>query len=386
MTEFIDNDIQTYDSENNRVICIDELNELIKNPYTRSHTVVFRNSLNKKLQGSCIEEAYENYITMADSLKEHLGGKFNFYKCGSVKKMALYEFFNSTKAVQPEEIKATEAQWINDSSHGALMYWEAYKGEVHEYDVNSRYPHVMQRNQHYFPIREGEYKTIDEIDPSNVENGLYKCSITKHDDKPYKLFRFNPKNSYTHLDIKVAIKYGLKIEMIMNGQPNILFYSKDKLMNGAYLFKNFVDELYELKQQKVNGAKDILNTLWGALSETNHFNHSIETDVETHIDDANITRINCDDTIKIRCTYYNKKEFKTNWGRIKPFVLSYARCQMFWSFQQFEKYIVYMHTDGFLLKDGSHDLKLSDALGGLKLEGVFNVNIIGFNKKNKTKK
>ena len=70
--------------------------------------------------------------------------------------MALYEFSNSTKAVQPDEINSTEAQWINDSSHGALMYWEAYKGEVHEYDVNSRYPHVMQKNQHYFPIREGE--------------------------------------------------------------------------------------------------------------------------------------------------------------------------------------------------------------------------------------
>ena len=87
----------------------------------------------------------------------------------------------------------------------------------------------------------------------------------------------------------------------MNGQPNFLFYSKDKLMNGAYLFKNFVDELYELKQQKVNGAKDILNTLWGGLTETMHYNHSIETYKETHIDDANITRINCDDKINIRC-------------------------------------------------------------------------------------
>ena len=59
---------------------------------------------------------------------------------------------------------------------------------------------------------------------------------------------------------------------------------------------------------------------------------------------------------------------------------------MFWSFQQFEKYIVYMHTDGMSFRDGSHDIKLSDALGGLKFEGVYDVNIIGFNKKNKTKK
>ena len=43
-----------------------------------------------------------------------------------------------------------------------------------------------------------------------------------------------------------------------------------------------------------------------------------------------------------------------------------------------------MHTDGMSFRDGSHDIKLSDALGGLKLEGVYDVNIIGFNKKNKT--
>ena len=177
----------------------------------------------------------------------------------------------STRAVQPDDINNCEAKWINDSSSGALMYWEAYKGKVDEYDINSRYPHIMQKNQNYFPIREGEYLTLKEIDVKNVEYGIYRCIITKLDENKYKFFRFNPKNTYTSIDVKVAIDYGLKIEMIQNDQPNFLFYSKDKLMNGAYLFKSFVDELFELKSQKVNGAKQILNTLWGGLTEKKSF-------------------------------------------------------------------------------------------------------------------
>jgi len=70
---------------------------------------------------------------------------------------------------------------------------------------------------------------------------------------------------------------------------------------------------------------------------------------------------------------------------MKPFLLAYAREQMFYKFRKFESDIVYLHTDGFLLKDGTHEMFLSDKLGGLKYEGEYNVDIVGFNKKNKNK-
>ena len=72
------------------------------------------------------------------------------------------------------------------------MYWEEYKGKVDEYDINSRYPHIMQKNQNYFPIREGEYLTLKEIDVKNVEFGIYRCIITKLDENKYK-------NTFQHL-------------------------------------------------------------------------------------------------------------------------------------------------------------------------------------------
>jgi hypothetical protein len=184
--------------------------------------------------------------------------------------------------------------------------------------------------------------------------------------------------------VKVAIDYGLKIEMIQNDQPNFLFYSKDKLMNGAYLFKSFVDELFELKSQKVNGAKQILNTLWGGLTEKNHFNHTYDPNEKMNINDCNISRISYGNKLSIKCTYYDKPQFKTNWARIKPYILAYAREQMFYRFRSMESDIVYLHTDGFLMKDGHPEMFLSDKLGGLKYEGTSDVNIIGFNKKNKT--
>ena len=382
MLDSVNGEFECYDGETKSVMTKEEKQIMDKNPLTQKYIMTLRGSLDKKLQGHSIEEAFENYIEMANSMKNHIGGRYNFYKCGSAKKMALQAFYEATKAVQPDDINHCEAKWINDASSGAIMHWQAYKGKVNEYDVNSRYPHVMQKNQHYFPIKEGQYLTLKEIDVKNVEYGIYRCIITK--TKDCKFFRFNPKNTYTHLDVKVAIDYGLKIEMIQNNQPNFLHYSKDKIINGAYLFKSFVDELYELKLQKVKGAKQILNVLLGGLCETNHTNHNYDHNDEMHINGSEITNINFDGRMKIRCSYFDKPQFKTNWARIKPFVIAYGRELLYYKFRKYEDDIVYVHTDGILLKDGPHEIFLSDKLGGLKHEGTFDVNIVDFNKKNKT--
>jgi len=66
----------------------------------------------------------------------------------------------------------------------------------------------------------------------------------------------------------MAQAYGLKIELICDGKPNFLYYSKDCLVSSALLFKKYVDNLYPLKLRKVKGAKLLLNILWGALCES----------------------------------------------------------------------------------------------------------------------
>lgn len=397
MIEFVKDEIHMFDGEKVSVISRQELNDM-NDVYNSKYTVVLRDLLDKKtLQGKCIEDAYYLYQEMADELKQHLGGRYNFYKCGNFKEMALHAFFENTKATQPEKIPLIEASWINDAASGALMHWEPYQGTVHEYDINSLYPHIMQKNNHYFPIKEGKFETLTHlpielfdsslvgVSNSQLEYGIYRCIITKQDSKPYKLFRFNKRNKYTHLDISVALHYGLKVQMICDGQPNALIYTKDKLMNGAYLFKTYIDELYALKKNKVKGAKQIMNVLWGALSESTHYYHNVGQDEECKVDDAKISRITVDDKIRIQCIYKKKKQFKTNWGRIKPFVLAYARSRMYFVFKKFEPLIIRMHTDSLVLEQKNEELKTGPELGNLKYEGMFKVNITGMNKTNKVK-
>ena len=385
MIETIDDVIHTFDGEVNGVISRQEFNNLIRDPYSRSYTPVLRDTLDKKtLRGECIEDSYYLFKEMADEMKKHCGGCYNFYKCGSFKSMALNQFYKNNITVQPEPIHNAEATWIEDGSSGAIMYWQNYEGHAHDYDVNSRYPDVMQKNQHYFPIKEGEFKIVSEMS-NKMEFGIYRCKITKADDRPYKFFRFNPKNKYTNLDIDVALNYGLTVELMMDDKPNALIYTKDKLMNGAFLFKNYIDELYELKKNKVNGAKALLNVLWGGLTESTCYKHAFEFDEENDITEAQIRKINVDDKIRVDCTYHKKKHYKTNWARIKPFVLAYARHRMFFCFRKFEPLILQMHTDGFLLSENTTELKTGPELGNLKYVGEVHVNIKGLNNLSKRK-
>jgi hypothetical protein len=92
MIEFDKNDIKMFDGETVSVITRQELNDM-NNVFERKYTPVIRDTLNKKLQGKCIEDSYYLFKEMADEMKQHLGGRYNYYKCGSCKEMALHAFF-----------------------------------------------------------------------------------------------------------------------------------------------------------------------------------------------------------------------------------------------------------------------------------------------------
>jgi hypothetical protein len=72
-----------------------------------------------------------------------------------------------------------------------------------------------------FPIKSGEYKIIDKI-KEKPEFGIYRCKIAGKG----KLFVFNDNNYYTQADIIMARDYGFNIELIQDGTPNFLYYSK----------------------------------------------------------------------------------------------------------------------------------------------------------------
>jgi hypothetical protein len=309
---------------------------------------------------------------LATELKT-LDSKFNLFK-SDVKHCALNFFYDKVKSIHPEDITQDETKFIEESSGGAITYWEPFKGECYSVDINSCYPYVMKQNNHYFPIKQGEFKTIKQY---KKEFGIYRCKILNPTNKIIKLFAFNRNNYYTHIDIEQALEYGLTYELIQDGQPNFLYYSKDKLMNGAFLFKNYMDELYSLKS-KSKMAKSLLNILWGALSEKNTKKFINNCHDELDLEDCEMTDLHfTGNQIHLKIINYGDDYYKTNYARIKPFVLSYGRNQCYKQFKGHEKDIVRIHTDG------AHCLKNmtgNNCIGGIKTKKLTNVNITGLNK------
>ena len=350
----------------------------MKELYETGNLIVEKNycSDSKKMG---LEDAYYSYIEMADELKKESDGLFNFYKTPTIKDMALNHFYSLTKAYQPDDISNSEANWLNNASTHAVMYWEKYSGKAHIFDINSRYPHVMQKSTNMFPLREGTWRTIDSIQ-EKPEYGIYRCTISKVKDDKYKFFVFNSEDHYTHLDVITAHAYGLKVDLICDGKPNFLYYPKDCLVSGQLLFKKYVDDLYSMKLQKVKGAKLLLNILWGALTESRTYKKTVDYDVPFDLSGCDVKKLEASDKLRTQFFKMNEQKFKTNYGRIKPFLLAFARNQFFFSFRKWEHLIVRMHTDSLYLTEVPTDMHPpSDKLGCLKSEGTYKVEISGIN-------
>lgn len=349
----------------------------VKDIYVSKHWII--KNLKKSYKDMPIEEAYNLYHQMASKLRDS-NPYYNLFK-NDVKNCALNSFYSKVMALHPDDIKRNEANTLEDATFSAVTYWEPFQGASHSYDINSHYPNTISKNNHYFPIKEGEYLTVDKIESDKF--GIYHCMITS--DKKTKLFTFNRKNWYTSIDITHALDYGLYVELIQDGQPNFLYYSKEKLINGAFLFKNYVTDLFDLKSSGVEGAKLILNILWGALSEKNTYMYKPHCSERLDLQDCELLSLGFSgSSVDMKAIYYDKPYYLTNFARIKPFVLAYGRLTVYKVFKDYEDAIIRVHTDSMTVREAIPAIPLSDKLGGLKLE-VCEMHIEGLNKIKKTK-
>ena len=200
------------------------------------------------------EEEYKYVIDMANTLKRETKGVINMYKTGGYKVTALNLFDKMTKHIQhPPKLTQVESIFIDDSSTGSMIFSDnTYKGPAHKADIKSQYPSLM-NSKMLFPIGEGELLFLSEFPKDYLKYGVYHCEITLDKTKT-KIFRFNQKNKYTHIDINHAKEIGLDVKLIIDGQPNFLYYSRDKLLTGTELFGNYINFMFDLKQRKINGA------------------------------------------------------------------------------------------------------------------------------------
>jgi len=316
-----------------------------------------------------IEEEYKQFIEIADALKKESKGMINLYKTGSYHDTALSLFERITKFIHAEVILQDEAEYIKNTSFGALICAEKYNGELYKYDVKSLYPFLMNSNTLKFPIKRGEFKIIESFNDF-FEFGIYRCKIEKSEDENInKIFKFNYHNYYTSIDLTNAKQLGLNIELIKDNKPNFLYYSRDKLITCNEVFKNYIDILFPLKDNNIKKSKIILNILWGSLCEIDKRKQYIQTSFKIE-EDEEICEIypSSDDTSHILKTTKFNKYYKTPYARLCPFIIAQGRKHMSNIMFEHKNNILRIQTDGFLINKCIHS-NTNVKLGELRWEG-----------------
>ena len=325
-----------------------------------------------------LEEYYNLICNQADELKRETKGLINLYRTRSDKKTAFQLYHNLSKGIEdPEEMDCPyECKWIEYSMMGGLIYAEKGKYEnVYSYDINSMYPSVMIKDHTQFPFQKGVFKFLQDLPTDYFPYGLYRVRIQGE----HKLFRKNKSNYYTHYCLTTAKQLGLTMELIKDGKPNALIYSKEGRKSGRSCFKPFVDYLYNLKSRNVPRAKKILNVLWGGFFEKDRKLYNFAKCQSCDYNNHELCHIEpSEDTYKIEIEDKYKR-FYTNYARMCPFITGKARRVMYQHLAKYSDDVKRIHTDGFISTTKA-DFKLNNAIGGWKLENSGHVVIINSNK------
>ena len=100
---------------------------------------------------------------------------------------------------------------------------------------------------------------------------------------------------------------------------------------------------------------------------------------ELNLIDCDITDLHFTGTkFRVEIVNFGDNYYKTNFARIKPFVLSYGRNHCYKTFKEYDKDIIRVHTDGIYCQRSPE--KFSLKIGGVKIDHMKNVNLLGLNK------
>ena len=352
-------------------MCYDGVNEYFLSKekkadiYNHRIPYILIDKTDKKLT---LKEEYDLFIHDANLLKEASDGQINLYKTGNTKTTCLSIFDKYSKYIKnPPKLNQFEASWITECSHGALIFSDRYNGDIYKYDKKSMYPSIMKSKQ-LFPVDAGDFIQINELSEI-LTFGIYKCIIKKSNTKVDRLFRFNPKNKYSHIDIYHARKLNLEIKLVDDKEANALVWTRDKLLTGTELFGQFIDFTFDLKNRlKIDRSKKLINTLWGALTERKTKNYVCGPDVDIGKNAKPISIRPTDDGLTIIEVIKRDHQYVSGFARIKPFLMAKARSIMSEIMLPHNDSLIRCHTDGFY-STKELDIKIGDELGDLVYEG-----------------
>jgi len=75
------------------------------------------------------------------------------------------------------------------------------------------------------------------------------------------LFKESKNNTYCHTKLNRAIELGLEMELLDDTIPNFINY-EGCLMNGAKLFRPFIDYLFQFKKDGIKEIKKIFKYIY----------------------------------------------------------------------------------------------------------------------------
>lgn len=366
-----ENNVKTYDGSEIKYITRDELK---KHTYGDKDNIYIKSDTIK----SIIQE-YDDFIETANQLKDKTLGKINMFKSGGFRDTSMRLFDQVSKHIdQGEKIEQYEMEFLEGCKSNGLIFgeYDYTCDNAYQYDGNSWYPSQMMKTFN-FPVKPGELLTIKQEDFNSLKfykYGIYHAIVYKTNSNTDKLLLFNPKNYYTHLDMMLAKKLNMKIEIIDDGKPNFLFYDTSKRIQFKDTFEKYINILYNLKKEKVKGAKILMNTIWGALCERYDRYCVIDMDnTDVTVNEFNkplqITSITpmTNNKIKIEYSYYDEY-YKTNYARLKPFLTAIARTKLAEILSPNIDHIIRTHTDGFISDIPINNITLGVELGQFKLE------------------
>ena len=255
---------------------------------------------------------YNDFVTSAEALKEQTKGYINLYKTGSYKRTALKLLADATgnQNFIFEPLEYEENEWHIKCPRGGKIYRnydDVTYDKLYGYDFCSAYPHIMTKNN-TIPYKAGEFKTITNADYEDkyFSKGIYRA-IVQPDNM---LFTYSKHNYYCDVDINNAKRMGLKVDIIEDGEPNYLCYSADKCIKLSVLFKKTILTLFEMKQKKINGAKQILCIIYGMLGQRYKVNKLIKYELTDTVINFDIPKNCVIDDIKQLTDTYCKIKYK----------------------------------------------------------------------------
>jgi hypothetical protein len=341
-------------------------------PRSSKFILIKKNIKAPDMKYKSISEQYNIIAKEAELLLNLTEGKINLYRTGSVSKTSVQLFYDISNPPEPEQIKQFEMEIIENCYNGALIWAIAYKGYGYKFDICSMYPAILRSDHMSWPIGEGKLETLLQSDVQELKYfkyGVYHCIVKNAD---YRLFKTERNNWYTHIDLNRALELKYSIELVEDGKPNALLYTK--FINGAKLFRPYMDYLFPFKKAGHKFVKKYINSLAGSLCQTNIMKLPSDTiyenkklvsqrpmgnDLNAMFSGKHLVEITSEE-----------KYYENNFARIKPFLVAKGRSVISKIIEQNLENVVHCHTDGLILKKPIHkDQKLGTDIGDLVFEG-----------------